>query len=111
MKVEQQPYGMVTVIAPHGPLVREDLADLRQAVELAAEAKDGRVVVDMRDVPFLDSGGIELLLELCESNGAYTRPRLAALDETCREALTLTRVLEQLDAFDSVESAVKSYKQ
>jgi anti-anti-sigma factor len=111
MKVDLQPHGMVTVLTPHGPLVGDELNDFRQAVDTAAEAKDGRVVIDMRDVPYLDSGAIELLLDLCESVGPYTRPRLAALDETCREALDLTRVLDRLDAFDSVDNAIKSYKQ
>lgn len=110
MKVDSEPFGLVTVVTPHGPLTRDELADFVTATEDAVVAKDGRVVLDMHDVPYLDSGGIEALLTLCGAAGALVRPRLAQLEETCREALSLTAVLDKLDVFDTVESAVRSFK-
>jgi anti-anti-sigma factor len=111
MKVEAHPHGSVSVLVPHGALVAEDIGDFRQALELAIEQKSGRVVLDMDDIPYLDSGGITALLELCAGQQvASARPRLARLGETCREALDLTDVLERLTVFDTVESAIRSYK-
>ncbi len=109
MKVEAQPHGNVTVAVPHGPLVADEMADFRRAVESALAAKLKRLVVDMADVPYLDSAGIELLLELCSVRLApHQRPKLAALSETCREALELTDVLPRLEVFDTVENAMRS---
>ena len=109
MKVQAQPHGNVSVLAPHGPLVAEDLIELRRAVESAAAAGTKRLVVDMAAVPYLDSGGIELLLELCgPSSASLLRPKLAALSETCMEALQLTDVLPRLEVYDSVENALRS---
>lgn len=112
MKVQTQPHGNVTVLVPHGPLVTDEGMDFRHAIDDATTAKARRVVVDLSDVPYLDSSGIGLLLELCSLHLApQGRPKLAALSETCREALELTDVLPRLEVFDTVENAVRSCRQ
>ena len=111
MKVETQLHGSVSVLVPHGPLAGDDLEKLRQQLQAAIDQKSGRVVLDMSDVPYLDSTGIESLLALCDGqHAASARPRLAALGEACREALDLTDVLPRLTVFDTVENAIRSYK-
>jgi ABC-type transporter Mla MlaB component len=127
MKIHSHSEGPVTVLTAHGPLIAEELHDLLQAIEDLARpaATPGaatsagasappplgprRVVVDVTDVPYLDSAGIELLLELFGSQVLpHRRPKLAALSETCREALELTEVLPRLDVFDTVENALRA---
>lgn len=111
MKVDTQLHGSVSVLVPHGPLAGDELADFRRELQTAIDQKSGRVVIDMSDVPYLDSSGIESLMELCVGNqAAAMRPRLAQLGETSREALDLTDVLPRLTIFDTVESAIRSYK-
>ena len=111
MKVDTQLHGSVSVVVPHGALAGEDITGFQTALAQAIELKSGRVVVDMSDVPYLDSGGVETLLALCGgAQAASARPRLARLGETSREALDLTNVLEKLTVFDTVESAIRSYK-
>jgi len=110
MKVETQTHGVITVLTPHGPLTTEEVAAFRQAVDLAVAQKSGRVVLDLRHVPYLDSAGIEALLALFATPRAPgARPRLARLTDTCREALDLTDALTRLDLFDTVENAIRSY--
>ncbi len=111
MKIDVQSHGTVAVVVPHGPLTRDELGDFRATVDETVSAKEGRVVLDMTQVPFVDSGGIETLLDICGTVDAFNRPRLAQLDETCREALALTDVLTHLDVFDTVDNAIRSYKQ
>jgi anti-anti-sigma factor len=110
MKVSTQPHGSVSVVVAHGPLIAEELIDLRRAVETAAAAMGNKhIVVDVTDVPYLDSSGIELLLELCGLQSMVPqRPKLAALSETCLEALELTDVLPRLEVYDTVENALRS---
>ncbi|MEW6252981.1 MAG: STAS domain-containing protein [Planctomycetota bacterium] len=109
MKVQKQSHGPVTVLAAHGPLTAEESIDLRRAVETAGASKARHTILDLSDVPFLDSSGIELLLELCGTHlSPHQRPKLAALSETCMEALELTDVLPHLDVFDTVENALRS---
>lgn len=109
MKIQTQSHGNVAVHVPHGPLVADELADLKRVLTATGTPAAKRVVIDMADVPYLDSSGIELLLELC---GAHLspphQPKLAALSETCREALDLTDVLARLDVYDTVDNALRS---
>lgn len=110
MKVDTQVHGNVTVLVPHGPLITDELPSFRKTLDTATESRMGRVVIDMREVPFLDSTGIEALLTISgHVPGALARPRLAGLSDTCREALDLTDVLHRLDVFDTVENAIKSF--
>ena len=111
MKIGTQSHGSVSVVIPHGPLAGDELGDFRQRCQAVIDQKSGRVVLDMSDVPYLDSAGIETLLELCIGQpAASAQPRLAQLGETCREALDLTDMLGRLNVFDTVESAIRSYK-
>jgi len=110
VKVETQHHGTVAVVVPHGPLVRDEIEDLRRALETTLETKAGRVVIDMSHVPWLDSAGIETLAAAAQAEDYPHPPRVAALNETCREALELTNVLATLDTFDTVENAIRSFK-
>ena len=110
MKIDVQNHGTVTVLVPHGPLAGEDVVEFSRSLATALGDKQGRVVVDFADVPCFDSAGIEsLLAHVARATTAY-RPRLTNLTDTCREALDLTNVLAQLEIFETVESAIRSYK-
>ncbi len=109
MKVTTQAHGNASVLVAHGPLLGEESVHLRRAIENAGAATAGRIVIDLANVPYLDSGGIELLLELCGTHlSPHQRPKLAAISETCLEALELTDALPRLDVFDTVENAMRS---
>lgn len=110
MRVDVQSSGSVAVLTPHGPLIRDDVDDFTRVVRDSIDARDGRVVIDFQHVPYLDSAGIEALLEVALSTPGVTSPRFAKLGDTCREALDLTNVLAQLDVFDTVEHAIRSFK-
>ena len=110
MKVDVQSSGAVAVLTPHGPLTTDEVPDFARVMRDSIEARDGRVVVDFQNVPFLDSAGIEALLEVAAVAPGLVSPRFAQLGDTCREALDLTDVLAQLDVFDTVEHAIRSFK-
>ena len=111
MKIDTQVHGSVAVLVPHGPLTTDSLDAFHGKLKSAIDQRQGRVVIDLRDVPYFDSRGIETVLELCgERRAVVQRPTLAQLSEPCREALDLTNVLTRLDVFDTVENAIRSYK-
>ena len=112
MKVQTQAHGNVAVLVAHGPLVADEVHDLRHAVQSACDMVTKGLVVDMVDVPYLDSAGVELLLEMGGVHlPPHQRPKFAALTETCREALELTDTLLRLDVFDTVENALRGCQQ
>lgn len=110
MKVDSQQHGSVTVIVPRGAITEAEVEDLKPVLHAQRGGAPSRIVLDMSHVPYLDSAGIELLLEFAGSApSAGLRPRLAALTDTVREALDLTETLKRFYRFDTVESAVRSY--
>ena len=52
------------VIAPEGELDVAHVGEFRAAVSEAAREADGRLVVDLAEVSFIDSSGLGALLEL-----------------------------------------------
>lgn len=111
MKIDVQIHGSVAVVVPHGPLTADQVDAFHGKLKSAMEQRQGRVVIDLRDVAYFDSRGIETLLQLCgERRAVVQKPTLAQLGETCREALDLTHALQRLDVFDTVENAIRSYK-
>lgn len=109
MKITQQTHGQVTVIAPHGPLTADELSGVRLAIDHASAARAMRMVLDLAEVPFVDSAGIEMLLELSGSQAlAMKRVKLAALTDCTRDALDVTDVLSRLDVYRTVDDALQS---
>src|SRR5262245_56299738 len=111
MKIDAQTHGTTAVLTPHGPLAADGLPEFRNQLHAAIQQRQGRVVLDFRNVPYLDSGGIETLLDACgERRSVSARPKLTHLNDTCREALHLTDALARLEVYDTVENAIRSYK-
>ena len=112
MRIDTTSCGTVAIVIPHGALVTDDVPDFQQAVETAARERAGRVVIDLSDVPYFDSTGIQTLLTLYREPAApAAQPKLSNLTEACRESLDLTNVLSRLVVFDTVENAVRSCNQ
>ena len=110
MKVEVQRRGSVTVVVPHDALTETTVGELEELVAGENGQSGARLVLDLGQVPFADSAGIELLLRFAGDRRAGSlRPRVVKLSETVREALDLTNTLERFLVFDSVEAAVRSY--
>ena len=110
MEIHEQRHGAVTVLRPHGALIRDDARKFRKRVEEARARSLGRVVVDVSSVPYVDSEGLETLVDvteqLAESGHAL---KLCGLNETLRETLDLTDLATLFEYFEDINSAVRSY--
>ena len=112
MRIDTTSCGTVAIVIPHGALVTDDVPDFQRAVETAAHERARRVVIDLSDVPYFDSTGIQTLLTFYhEAAAPSARPILSNLTDACRESLDLTNVLSRLVVFDTVENAVRSCNQ
>ena len=68
------------------------------------------IVLDMTNVGFIDSQGLEQLSnirEFCRKNNHQIK--LAGLDEFCLKIMEITRLLPQFDTYDELSEAVKSF--
>jgi anti-anti-sigma factor len=110
MKIEEQKQGAVVVIKPTGPLVGEACMELKNCLSAVTQRSMGRYVVDAAAISFLDSGGLQTLLEASEQLIRGGRMlKLCAANETLREAIELTGLSESFEHYDDVNAAVRSF--
>ena len=110
MEIQQNNHGAVTVLKPIGPLCEED-ADAVKTQTIEASARNlGRVVLDASAVPYIDSRGLEVLVEVAEalSQGGQAL-KLCGANEVLREVVELTDVAPLLEQFPDVNAAVRSF--
>ena len=97
------------VIKPQGPLVGADADQLRGHLAKAMEESLGRVVLDVSTVAFVDSRGLEVLVDATEQltqDGGVLK--LAEPDMLLREILDLTDLSSMFEYFDDADEAVRS---
>ena len=110
MKLSQQRHGAVTLIRPEGPLTEADAVEFGQAATGLIAQTLGRFVIDLSAVPFVDSAGLETLLDLTDALGNSGKVlKLCGTNKTVRQVLELTEIDTLFDHFEDVNSAVRSF--
>src|SRR5881275_3077969 len=110
MEIQEQSQGAVSVLKPVGALVATEAEQFKvRALEVAKE-KLGRVMVDASAVPFVDSAGVEALVDITEELGQGGGVlKLCAVNATLREVLELTGWAEAFEYFEDVNTGVRSF--
>lgn len=110
MKIKTQDYNDVTVIELQGELDGDFTQILRKNItDIVARHRSG-IVLDMSEVGFINSEGLEELLwvrDYCNENNCELR--LAGLDENCAKILEITRLENEFDRYTELAEAVKSF--
>ncbi len=111
MRIEHHKHGAVTVLRPRGPVTTaEDAARLRAEGFETLGRTLGRFVVDVSDMPFVDSAGLEALVDLTRELNASGRSLcLCGAGETLREVLAVTEVASMFSMHEDVQGAVRSF--
>lgn len=110
MQIEIERQGAVTVLRPRGPLITEDADVVRHKGGEAIADSLGRLVIDASAIVYIDSKGIEALLDLAdELSDAGQVLKLSGTNETMREALEITETSVMFEHFEDVQSAVRSF--
>src|SRR2546430_14965809 len=110
MKIQETKQGAVTVLKPSGPLTQGDAAEFKTAALRAVESNLGRMLVDMSAIPFVDSLGLEAMLDVTEElQKSGQMLKLCATNKTLREVFTLTGINTMFEHFDDVNTAVRSF--
>lgn len=101
----------VTVVDLGGRIVHgEESKALRERVKELLGKKQTRLVLNLRDVNFIDSSGAGSLVACFTSARAVGGDlRLANISRHFRDFLEITRLMNMLDVFNSVEEAVASF--
>ena len=100
----------VTVIELQGDLDSDFAQLLQNTITDIISARKSGIVLDMTNVGFIDSKGLEQLLwakDYCNEN--HCQLRLAGLDESCAKILEVTRLEKEFDRYAELAEAVKSF--
>ena len=110
MKIHEQLQGAVIVLKPEGPLIENDAATIKQRLLQTLSSSLGRFVVDMSAIPYVDSKGLEALVEVTEEMGRSGQAlRMCGANKTVREVLELTDLASLFEHFTDANTAVRSF--
>jgi anti-sigma B factor antagonist len=110
MRITTQDYNDITVVELSGEFTAEFATFFDDSIQQVLGRGQAGVVLDMSNVGFIDSAGLETLLALRDSCHEATRSlKLAALDENCAKILEVTRLAREFDTYEELAQAVKSF--
>ena len=104
--------GAVEVIAPNVPLNGEYVEELKETVQQCLGDGLPMLILNLRDVPLLDSAGLESLLDmrdLVEHRGGMMK--LALPTPLTQDILRVSGVGRHFEVFPDEKSAVRSFVQ
>ena len=110
MKVKTQDYNDVTVVELQGELGSDFTKLFQNTITDIITTHRVGIVLDMSEVGFIDSEGLEQLLwarDYCSDNKCQLR--LVGLDENCAKILEITRLENEFDRYAELSEAVKSF--
>jgi anti-anti-sigma factor len=99
----------VSIVSLNGALNARSAEDAKQTFRNLVEQGVSRVIVDLEDVPFIDSSGLAALVSgLKTLGGESSNLKLAAPQSQARLLFELTMFDRVFEIHDSVEDAQKS---
>ena len=110
MNITAESYGPAVILNCKGELTADVIQAFQQAVDRQLQDAQVRdIVLNLEQVPFIDSAGLECLLDLQEKLAERLgQVKLAKLDENVARILTLTRLEANFERFDDLAKAVKT---
>ena len=111
MKIHSEVNKGCTVLSLKGELTEDEVDDFRKKVLEQMDEKARDFVLDMTNVSFVDSKGLESLLWLQEQCIEHLgQVRLASCADNVNTILRITRLNEAIATCNSIQEAVDSLK-
>jgi anti-sigma B factor antagonist len=110
MRVDHCILNGVVIISPRGRLTVETEAQFVQIVRQILNDGRTRLVLNLADVPYIDSSGLGAIAQAYTS--AWRRGgelKLLHVKHRNRHLLTVTRLISVFEVFDSEDEAVRSF--
>ncbi len=110
MDIDELKQGAVSVLRPRGPLLEPEADAFAARLRGAIAASLGRVVLDASAMAFVDSKGLETLVEIAEELGdSGLSLRMCNVNETLREVFDLTGTADLFESHEDATAAVRSF--
>jgi anti-sigma B factor antagonist len=111
MKIVERQVGDVTILDLHGKiLIGEGDDALRDAVTKLVEGSKSKILLNLADVPYVDSAGLGEIVR-CYTTVSRKGGKLKLLNLTAkiRDLLAITKLLTVFETYDSEDEAVRSF--
>jgi anti-sigma B factor antagonist len=112
LKISNREVSGVTVLDLDGRIVLgEESNALREGVKNLLTGNKNKIVLNMKNVTYIDSAGLGTLVAAFHSarNQGYTL-KLANLGSKFQEVLQVTKLITVFDVFDNETAAIQSFK-
>jgi anti-sigma B factor antagonist len=111
MNIAERQVGDITIIDLQGNILYEDGdSELRDAVARAIGAGRMKLILNMAEVPYVDSAGLsELVRSFVKFNNRGGKLRLLDVTRKVQDLLTISKLLTVFETFDSEAEALKSF--
>jgi len=111
MKIVERRVGEVTILDLHGKIIIGEGDDaLRDAVTKLTEGGQTKILLNLGDVPYVDSAGLGEIVR-CYTTVSKKGGRLKLINLTAKiqDLLSITKLLTVFETFDSEDRAVNSF--
>jgi len=100
----------IIVIAPVGNVDSASAPQLNSALSQLLEQKEENIVLNLKDVPFMDSTGLASIVNLLKRiQKAQKDIKISAPSPIVSKLLHLTRLEKVFEIFDTQEDAINSF--
>lgn len=102
--------GAIVVLAPEEPIMGEAVAEFSDKVDEVLAEGENKIIVDIGTVPFIDSAGLEMLLDaLSKARQAGGKVKVANPNAICADILRVTRLSNFLEVYEETDEARRSF--
>ena len=109
-KIVVKKVGASSVVNPGKSLTYQNYKELEDLINGLVSQNQTRIILDCKNTPFIDSKGLELLVqlhnELKNRGGAI---KITALNAVCRDILLSTRLINVFFVYEDIAEALRSY--
>ena len=103
--------GIVAITASGRIVFGEESSRLRDEMKKVIQEGTKRIVLNLGEVNYIDSGGLGTLVALhTTAHNAGATIKLANLTERVGDLLQVTKLLTVFEVYDSEEKAIESFK-
>jgi anti-sigma B factor antagonist len=111
MKIGKRKKGDVLILDLEGKiLIGEGIDELREAINAAVNEKETKLLLNFKNVPYLDSTGLgEVVRSYTSVKKGGGVVKIVNLTNKVRDLLSVTKLITVFDTFEDEEKAVTSF--
>jgi anti-anti-sigma factor len=110
MEIRERKHGAVAIIKPLGPLTQPDVEGFLTRMLEVRDRSLGRMVLDASDILYVDSQGLEVLVEVGDELArAGQTLKICGANEVLQQVFELTELAPSFELFVDVNTAVRSF--